>query len=291
MTLSLAHRYADSHAASTPHKLGSEEHKRRFCRLLLDTFNPYKPTVIAWPQLDAAALKRLTDLPFWDVAVQTEGYASRRVQALADVVFDPLLKEAISLNAFEEGRHKLVIEHMLRFYGIKIGAEPDYAAPRDAEWAFIRTGYGECFDSFFAFGLFKLARDSGYFPPALVEVFEPVVHEEGRHILFFVNWVAYTRASKPLLQKIIFAAKCAAALAVSALNRLSLAGAAGGGNKGNDNFVVAGGETLTVNLTPRVFLATCLAEHERRLSEYDATLCRPTLMPRLAKMALKFIKK
>ena len=32
---------------------GSNEHKTLLCRTLLDTFNPYKPAVIDWPELDA----------------------------------------------------------------------------------------------------------------------------------------------------------------------------------------------------------------------------------------------
>lgn len=273
-----------------PFRKGSEEHKHRFCRMLLDTFDPYKPSVIAWPQLKPEALKRLTSLPFWDIAVQTEGYASCRVQALADTLSDPLLKEAVQLDAFEEGRHKLVLEHMIRFYGIKLAPEPAYSAPKDPEWAFIRTGYGECFDSFFAFGLFDMAKKSGYFPPELVDVFEPVVQEEGRHIIFFVNWVAWTRANKPWPQRILFSLKCLAALAVSAWNRLSLAKTADGGKSG-DNFVVAGGDAITVDMTPRKFLETCLIENDRRMARYDAHLLRPKMMPALAKLALIFLGK
>ncbi|NBX73365.1 MAG: ferritin-like domain-containing protein [Alphaproteobacteria bacterium] len=279
-----------------PYQLGSDEHKQRFCHMLLDTFNPYKPTVIAWPTLSADALARLTNLPFWDIAVQTEGYASRRMQALADVTFEQPIKDALNLNAFEEGRHKLVIEHMLRFYGIKTVPEPDYAAPENAEWNFIRTGYSECFDSFFAFGLFKVAKDSGFFPPELVDVFEPVVHEEGRHILFFVNWVAWKRAQNNLFQNILFSGTCMAALGLSMFNRLGLAGKtkkAGqgvGARSGGGSFTMTGTESVAGKLSPRLFLETCLAENNRRMAEYDDTLLRPTLMPRLAKLALLFVR-
>lgn len=283
-------QYADMASATSPLNIGSEDHKNRFCRMLLDTFDPYKPAVIAWPKLEPHALARLTGLPFWDIAVQTEGYASARVQAMANIVADPLLKEAVQLNAFEEGRHKLVLEHMIRFYGIPLAPEPPYQAPHDAEWAFIRTGYGECFDSFFAFGLFQLAKDSGFFPPELVEVFEPVVQEEGRHILFFVNWVAWNAAQKSGPERLWFRMRCLAALTVGAWSRLSLARAADGGKSG-DNFVVAGGDSLTVDLTPRKFLQTCLRENDRRMAHYDALLLRPKLMPFLAKVALFFIRK
>src|SRR6185369_5553862 len=127
-------------------RIGSEEHKTAFCRMLLDTFDPYKPAVILWPHLEPDSLKRITSLPFWDVAVQTEGFASARVQRLADTLTDPLLKEAVALNAFEEARHKNVLEHMVRSYGIKLQPEPAYHADKDAEWSFLRTGYGECLD-------------------------------------------------------------------------------------------------------------------------------------------------
>ncbi|MBV8307139.1 MAG: ferritin-like domain-containing protein, partial [Gammaproteobacteria bacterium] len=151
-----------------PVRLGSEAHKALFCRTLLDTFNPYKPAVIDWPQLDAEARERLVSLPIWDIAVQTEGRARLHVASYAAVTRDPLLREAIELNAFEEGRHKNVLSNLVQAYGIALSPEPEYLTPRDPEWAFMLTGYSECIDSFFAFGLFESARRSGYFPPDLV---------------------------------------------------------------------------------------------------------------------------
>ena len=65
---------------------GSEAHKTAFCRMLLDTHNPYKPSVIDWPALEPDARGRLVSLPIWDIAVQTEGKARRRVLSYGQTV-------------------------------------------------------------------------------------------------------------------------------------------------------------------------------------------------------------
>ena len=207
------------------------------------------------------------------------------MQAAADAATDPLIREAIALNAFEERRHKDVLENMIRFYGIAIA--PDLAPIRlpNPEWAFMQTGYGEAFDSFFAFGLFRIARDSGYFPHALVEVFEPVIQEEARHILFFANWVAYLQANRPLSARPLFFARRLRALAEKAWNRLQFA-------RGADNrssMTMDGHKSLGISLSPRNFLALCLAENDRRMSRYDARLLRPQFMPMLVRLALPFL--
>ena len=97
-----------------PIRLGSDAHKALFCRTLLTTFNPYKPAIIDWPQLDQQARDRLVGLPIWDIAVQTEGKAKLHVASYGHQVSDPLLKRAIELDAFEEGRHKHVLANLCR---------------------------------------------------------------------------------------------------------------------------------------------------------------------------------
>jgi hypothetical protein len=264
--------------------IGSQPHKELFCALLLDTFDPYRPALIAWPSLAPEPRERLINLPFWDVAVETEETAGARMQALADATTDPLIRRALALNAFEERRHREVLGHMMRFYGITL--KNDAAAPRlgDARWAFLRTGCGECFDAFFAFGLFALARHSGFFPPELVEVFEPVIQEEARHNLFFVNWVAYTRANLPWRKRPAFAAQSAAALALQIGKRVGTAKSVDG-----DNFTRKGGAALGIDLDARRFLSLCLAENERRLARYDPRLPRPRVMPWAARLALRLL--
>ena len=81
-----------------PIALGSEAHKEAFCRMLLDTHNPYRPSVVDWPILEREARDRLVSLPIWDIAMQTEGNASLRVLSYAQTLADPLLREAVEIG-------------------------------------------------------------------------------------------------------------------------------------------------------------------------------------------------
>ena len=63
---------------------GSAAHKRAICAMFQETFNPYRPSVIAWPALSRDELRRLQSLPIWDIAVQTEGRARLSFAAYAD---------------------------------------------------------------------------------------------------------------------------------------------------------------------------------------------------------------
>jgi hypothetical protein len=271
-------------------RLGGDAHKRLFCRTLLDTFDPYRPAVIDWPKLDPDAQGRLTSLPIWDLAVQNEGGAMRRVEAYADAVREPLVKKALELNAFEEGRHKLVLSNLVEAYGIKLAPQPPYPAPADPEWAFMITGFGECVDSFFAFGLFDAAKRSGYFPPELVDTFEPVIAEEGRHILFFVNWIAWHRRNMPWWRRAWFELKVLAAWAVVGFRRMSIAASAGGAAKGQP-VAAAASEQFGNGIDVAQLMDTCLAENDRRLAKYDPRLIRPTFVPAMARLARRFFVK
>jgi hypothetical protein len=282
-------RAAQASSPEAPIRPGSAAHKTLFCRTLLDTFDPYKPAVIDWPKLDSEARDRLVGLPIWDIAVQTEGRAKLNVASYAAVTSDPLLREAIELNAFEEGRHKDVLSHLVAAYGIALAPEPEYRTPRDPEWAFMKTGYSECIDSFFAFGLFESARRSGFFPQALVETFEPVIREEARHILFFVNWAAWHRRTMPLWRRPWFALKVLGVWLRLIFERMSIARDVGHGVQDN-NFTVSGAQSVGDDIDVGELIDLCLAENERRMSAYDRRLLRPRVVPAVARLARLFLR-
>jgi len=272
-----------------PIRVGSEAHKRLFCSTLLDTFDPYKPAVIDWPELDTEARERLVSLPIWDIAVQTEGRARLNVASYAAVTSDPLLRKAIELNAFEEGRHKLVLSNLVAAYGIALAPEPQYVVQGDPEWAFMVTGYSECIDSFFAFGLFESAKRSGFFPESLVGTFEPVIQEEARHILFFVNWAAWHRRTMPFWRRPFFELKVLAVWLFLIWERIGIAREVGSGVQDN-NFTVTGAKSVGNDIKFAELIDLCLAENSRRMSRYDHRLRRPFAVPALARLARRFLR-
>lgn len=283
-----------SAAAEGSIRPGGDAHKTAFCRMLLDTHNPYRPAAVDWPKLDGEARDRLVALPIWDIAVQTEGKASTRVLAYADEVPDGLLREAVMLNGFEEGRHKQILANLVAAYGIPLAPEPEYLPPRHPEWAFMVTGFSECIDSFFAFGLFAVAKQSRFFPPELVDTFEPIMQEEARHILFFVNWVAWHRRNLAWWRRPWFWCKVAAVWVFLVGERIGLARSAGTTRDGapqDNSFTLTGSKAVAdIDLAPAVLIDLCLAENDRRMSGYDTRLLRPKVMPRLVRFVGRFLR-
>jgi hypothetical protein len=213
--------------------------------------------------------------------------------AYASRVADPDMKAAIALNSWEENRHREVLSKMVRAYGILLAVEPPYVHPRDSEWAYLVTGYSECVDSFFASGLFEMARRSGFFPAELVETCEPVMQDECRHILLLANWVAWHRARLPWWRRVYFEMKVAAVGVFLGWERIGMArgmDADGNETRQDNNFTVSGSKAVAgPEIQVRDLLALCLTENERRFAGYDARLQRPTTMPAVVRFALRFM--
>ncbi len=275
--------------------IGSPQHRSLLARFFLDSHVEFVPEAIQWPALDAAALQRLTGLPFWQEAVATENITSHTVAAAAALEPDPELRRAIELQGFEEHRHARLLLALTSHYRIAVNVPPRFE-PRSLEEDFLLAGFGECFDSFFAFGLFALARRSGLFAPALIEIFEPVMQEEARHILFFVNWVKYRRTMLPWWRRPQFRLRCAWIILKQLASRVKTARTMGAAPTAqcavaydSDNFTLSAHQDLDESLTLHQLLALSLSENERRLGQYDARLARPRLVPSIARLLYRLL--
>jgi hypothetical protein len=271
-------------------RIGSQAHKALVCRMFQETFNPYKPSIIDWPKLSDDARDRLVNLPIWDIAVQTEGKARLRMASYAERTPDTEWREAIGLNAWEEGRHKEVLSNLVQAYGIVLAPEPAYLKPKDTDWAYLVTGFSECIDSFFAFGLFEVAKRSGFFPADLVDTFEPVIQEEARHILLFANWLAWQRRNLALWRRPWFELRVLAVWAFLGWERIGIARGMDDKEapKQDNNFTLTGSKAVSdADLSPAALMAVCLEENDRRFAGYDQRLLRPTTTPFLARIFVR----
>lgn len=271
-------------------RIGSPQHKELLCKFFVDTHDPYQPAELQWPDLDEAARARLKALPIWGEAVRTEAETALAVITMGKAERDPELSHAITLQGYEEQRHAEILALLTKTYGIPVPAFHP-VPPEDPDFAFMRIGYGECFDSFFAFGLFALARESGFFPPALVKLFEPIMQEEGRHILFHVNWVAYNQAKLPYAARPGYVFRRGLAMWLQAVSRLKTALRMKGKVDDNqDNFTMKAHKSFA-DISARDFIELCIKENDKRLAPYDERLLRPAFVPMVARAVLKTLPK
>ena len=260
-------------------KIGSEAHKKLFCQTFFDGHVKYEPPDLVWPDLEGEPLELLRGLPFWTHARQFESDAGPMIRAVAAVEPDPLIREALELQAFEEERHARLVNYMIDRY--QLPADPAHVeVPRDPVAEFIDFGFEECLDSFGAFGLFKLAREAKIVPDEIFDVFDNVMREESHHIVFFVNWFAYRQANRSLGAKALRVPKSLVHY-TKALGSIAELIGDDDGEEGAD-FIVKGAQAFVDDLTPHLVIDACVAENERRLAHFDRRLLVPKLVPRLA---------
>lgn len=260
-------------------KIGSDAHKELFCQTFFDGHVKYEPPDLPWPVLEGEPLELLRNLPFWTHARQFESDAGPMIRAVAAVEPDPLIREALELQAFEEERHARLVNYMIERYQLP-AEEAQVEVPRDPMSEFIDFGFEECLDSFGAFGLFKIAREAKIVPDPIFEVFDNVMREESHHIVFFINWFAHRQANRGVGARLFRTSKSMVHYA-KALSKIGELLGNDDADEGAD-FIVKGAEAFVDDLTPHLVIDACVSENERRLAGFDRRLLIPTLVPRLA---------
>ena len=270
-------------------QIGSEAHKLRFCRQFIDSHQRFEPEELPWPELDEAALARMRAVPFWQEVLHTERRAGAIVRAFATTITDPLVREAVDLEGVEEERHARLLGVMIRRYGLAAEERELETVGPDLHTAFADFGYGECIDSFLGFGVFKIARQSAFLPETLFRIFDTLMLEETRHIVFFVNWMAWQEVMSgrgASWQRALTAARYYG----RAIHRL--AKTVRQGQKANDgkDFSATQASVFLDGFTFRRFVEECYAENARRMADFHADLLRPRFLPSLASAALSGLR-
>ena len=266
-------------------KVGSQEHRDAFCTHFTQTYIEYDPKTLPWPVLEPEGLKRLQAVPFWEEVFYTERRAGAIVAAFTETVSDPVLKAALALQGEEETRHANLIRVMIDKYGLNAPERPMEDLGLDIETRFKDFGFGECLDSFLGFGLFKIAWQAEFLPRELMQIFATLMYEETRHIVFFVNWMAYNQAQKGFLARVLLPFTDFRYY-MRALGRMI--GTAKRGKELNDGkeFTATQASVFLDGFTFRRFLEDCYSENRRRMGMFDKELLRPSFLPQLAETAL-----
>jgi hypothetical protein len=204
------------------------------------------------------------------------------------MVDDPVLHEAIALQGREEGRHARLIKTLIDRYDIEMGERPPIQLKSNIEQAFTDFGFEECLDSFFAFGLFGIAREAGFFPEQFFTIFDPILDEEARHIVFFVNWFTYLQIQRG---RSFLGLRTTKTLWHYGRALRNLIEAFGGDDTSGAGFTATNANSFAMDdLTPESFIAACLEENKKRMSKFDKRLLEPQLMPRISSIALRTLQ-
>jgi hypothetical protein len=270
-------------------KIGTEQHKQRFCDAFIASHNPYDPELLPWPALEPAALDRLRAIPFWPEVLYTERRAGAIVDAYGATIDDPLVRQAVALQGFEEARHARLLKLMTRRYGIEAEETPLEPLKRDLYRAFADFGYGECLDAFLGFGVFEIARRAAYLPEALFAIFDTLLREENRHIVFFTNWMAWEQTRRgrgPGPPRSLIALRYYLGAVARLLRTVRRGQTANGGR----DFSATEASIFIDGFSLRALVEVCCAEHRRRMQVFDPKLLQPRLLPRVAAVALAAIR-
>ena len=270
-------------------RIGSLKHRDAFCSHFAQTYLDYDPEALPWPVLDDAALHRLRQVPFWEEVFYAERRAGAIVAAFTETVSDPVLKGALALQGQEEARHADLIRVMIDRYGLDAPERPIGDLGTDIETSFKDFGFGECFDAFVGFGLFKIAWQSEYLPREIMQIFSMLMYEETRHIVFFINWMAYTEARKGWLARTVSPLVALRYYVRAVHNKIRFARRGQQVNEGK-NLAALQVSMFLDGFNFRRFLEDCYAENSRRMSVFDPELLRPSFLPQLTDVALKALR-
>jgi hypothetical protein len=133
--------------------------------------------------------------------------------------------------------------------------------------------------------VFRIARRAAYLPEQMFAIFETLLHEENRHIVFFVNWMAWEQARRgrgmPWLRSIV-----AVRYYLSAMARLLATVRRGRAANGGREFSATQASVFIDGFSLCEFIEECYAEHGCRMQAFDRELAQPRFLPRLAAAAL-----
>jgi hypothetical protein len=262
--------------------IGTKAHMELFCGAFLSSHEAYAAGEVIWPELGGAHIEAIRLLPIWGQAIANEAASGAFLERFGEEAEDALMREAIQAQAREEARHAEIMRCMLRRYEVNVPNTPEFSFGRGLRREFMDGGYRECMDVFLGYGFYRMACNTCLFPSEILTIFDRILEEETRHIVFFVNWAAYMGLKRKLRVPGATIAQAIGGL-VRAISRIPK----GMGKAGEIYYATSGLHAHFEGWTLRAYLEACLEEHESRMAQFDDRLLRPELVPGCVRIALR----
>jgi hypothetical protein len=119
----------------------------------------------------------------------------------------------------------------------------------------------------------------------MFEIFDVLMHEETRHIVFFINYMAWRERRRGLVGP-LRAAKSTWFYGRAARRLLGMVRRGQDANDGRD-FAVTQTAMFLDGFSFRRFVEDCCRENARRMSQFEPGLLQPRLLPGIADLALR----
>ncbi len=263
-------------------KIGSFQHKQRFCRNL-QQHRVDSDAQGGWPRVDDITRSRLQTVPLWHALQVQKQQTSQFLSQCAKAETDDTLQKAIAYAAKLEQHQAKAISALIQTYEISLASQ---ARPLSSVPGLATVGARDCTQSFLAFGLYQLAKQREYLPIELLERFDGLLNLEAQQCVFWVNWLAYRSAQKQLSQwQLRLASIRQNWLLIRFLltiDRVELADL-------EDPALTDTGDFLRT-LKRESLLRACMAESHTRFEEVDPELLRPQLTATLAQGLAETLK-
>jgi hypothetical protein len=123
----------------------------------------------------------------------------------------------------------------------------------------------------------------------MFSIFETLMYEETRHIVFFVNWMAWQavrRGQGAAWRRALTSLR----FYYRALRRMLATIRRGQQVNDGRDFSATQANLFLQDFTFRRFLAYCYEENNRRMGHFDGNLLKPSFMPALADVALSSLR-
>jgi hypothetical protein len=264
-------------------KVGTNDHRKRFCRAFLDSHTQWDAEQFSWPPLDSVSQERLQSIPRWSEILQKKQKLRQVTTAYAATVNNPLIRDAIALLGQEHQRQATALKKLISTYDLPRTPRSGMTALQALEADFIQSHNGACLDAFWHFGWFGLAQRHQFLPVELLEPCDRLLQETTRQLIFFVDWLSYhrTRQRKWSLElgslPILWRDRRQVLQSVSAFGF-------------KEDQADSPLDPLLETSTAEEFLDICLAEYHRRMAWVDEDISQPQVGVVTAKVLREVVR-